>query len=467
MSLTAWDHTGPGEIRPDALLSGLAHAAAIGMLVAYSQAWVFPLVGDGAGAEAAGGLIRACYFPAYMVGAVFLWRHWGRTRQALLRQPFLIVLMLIAALSTVWSIAPDQTTRRVFALYCTSLSGVVLGVRYGWTRLTEAVAAAFAIGAVASLIAAVVFPSIGVMSELFPGAWRGVWLEKNALGGNMAIGAVIMIAAAIFNPRRRRFWSAFALLAVFLVLMSTSKTALMSLLLGLGAIAFVAVARRGPAAGVASGWIAVLGVMLLASGLLFAADLFFAVLGKDATFTGRTKIWSATMRQIAEQPWTGYGYGVVWDEKGLWGPLARIIADAGFKPNHAHNAWIEQWLGLGVFGLGAFALFVLQTMVLGAAAAFRRRGEYLAAPYLVVYGLMTLTESVGAIYNDIRWVIFCAIATKLVLPDADAPSQSASLRAASATGVTSKPSASAASISRPRASGVHPQGDGSSRTSWV
>lgn len=466
MSLAAWDHTGPGEVRPEAVLSGLATAAAVAMLVLYSGAWVFPLVGEGPGADAAGALVRVLYVPAYLVGAVFLWRARQDLGRTLLRQPFLIGLLLIAALSVFWSIAPDQTPRRVFALGCTSLCGVVLGLRYGWERLAAVIAAAFAVVSAASLFAALVFPSIGVMSEIFPGAWRGLWAEKNALGGTMAIGAVITTAAAVLNPGRRRLWAACVLLAVFLVLMSTSKTALVSLLLGLGALAFVGMARRGPAAGVASGWLAVLGVLLVAGVALFAADLFFAVLGKDATFTGRTKIWSAALRQIAERPWTGFGYGVVWDQKGSWGPLAWITADAGFKPNHAHNAWIELWLGLGVFGLAAFALFVLQTMVLGAAAAFSRRGAFLAAPYLVVYALMTLTESVGAVYNDLHWVIFCAIAVKLASPDL-AADQIPSRRAASATVVTSKPSVKAASISRPNAAGVQPQGEGSSRTSWV
>jgi exopolysaccharide production protein ExoQ len=108
---------------------------------------------------------------------------------------------------------------------------------------------------------------------------------------------------------------------------------------------------------------------------------------------------------------------VVWDQKGAWGPLAWIVRDAGFKPQHAHNAWIEQWLGLGVFGLVAYGLTMLQTLALGVISVFRTRGAYLAAPYLMVYGLMTMTESVSVVYNDLRWVLFVAIAVKLAWPD--------------------------------------------------
>jgi O-antigen ligase len=464
--MAAWDHTGPGEIRPDAILDAASRTAAVVMLVIFTQAWVFPLVGDGAEATSAGGLVRALYVPAYLVGAVFLWRSRREAGRALLRQPFLVALLLIATLSTVWSLSPDQTPRRVFALACTSFCGLVLGARYSWARLAEALAAAFAIVSLGSLAAALALPSIGLMHELFPGAWRGLWAEKNALGGYMAIGTVISTAAAVLNPRRRRLWASFAALSIFLVLMSTSKTALLSLLIGLGVLGFVGLARRGPAAGVATGWLAVMGIALVAAVAVFAADLFFAVLGKDATFTGRTQIWAAVMKQIAERPWTGFGYGVVWDLEGAWGPLAQIIKDAGFTPRHAHNAWLEAWLGLGVFGLATFGLAMFQTTALTLVAVFSRPGAYLAAPYLAVYLLTTLTESVGAIYNSVHWVIFCALSARLVTSDAE-PAQSPSRRTPSATVTTSNPALRPSSMRRPQASGVQPQGEGSSRTSWV
>src|SRR6185295_13406240 len=122
-------------------------------------------------------------------------------------------------------------------------------------------------------------------------------------------------------------------------------------------------------------------------------------------------------RQIDTRPWTGFGYGAVWDETGAWGPLAWIVKDAGFRPHHAHNAWIEQWLGLGIGGLAAFVGFYLQTMITAIVAVYRHKGAYLALPFLVVYSLMSLTESIAVTYNDFRWVICVAIAVKLAWPD--------------------------------------------------
>ncbi|HYE47761.1 MAG TPA: O-antigen ligase, partial [Caulobacter sp.] len=260
---------------------------------------------------------------------------------------------------------------------------------------------------------------LGKMQALFPGAWRGLWLEKNALGGNMAMGFGILAAAALLVPQRRWLWGGLAGLALLLVLMSTSKTALVSLALGVGALGFIWIVRRGPASATMATWAAVVGGLLLAAFLVFAADVFLGYLGKDATLTGRTKIWAAIWRQIEERPWTGYGYAAVWDDKSGWGPLAWITKEAGFKASHAHNAWLEQWLGMGYPGLIAWALFYLQAIGAAIVAVFREKGAYLALPFLVIYSLTTLTESFAVSYNDFRWVIFVALAVKLALPDRD------------------------------------------------
>ncbi|MET0294819.1 MAG: O-antigen ligase [Phenylobacterium sp.] len=399
-------------------LPRLPGTLAVSMLLIFSAAWVLPLTGDNPQA-AEGGLVRTLYLPAYALGlGLFALRPLNVAR-TLVRQPFLVALMALAVFSVVWSIAPDQTARRVFAVICTTAGGFVLAARFTWAELAEAAGIAFAILAVAALLAALFFPSIGVMHELFPGAWRGLWPEKNALGGNMALGFTCLAAAAMLNPSRAPIWWGFAALCLFLVLMSTSKTSLVSLLLGAGMLTFVAMIRRSSATAVAVVWLAVVGLGVLVAAGVLAADALFDLLGKDATLTGRTEIWAAAMRQIEHRPWTGYGYGVVWSVKGAWTPFATIAREAGFTPQHAHNVWIEQWLGLGIFGLGAFILFYLQTTVLTVAAVFRHPGAYFAAPFVIVYSLMSITESIGFTYNDLRWVLLCAIASRLVLTDED------------------------------------------------
>ncbi|MDB5429212.1 MAG: O-antigen polymerase [Caulobacter sp.] len=418
MGRAPWSDVAPDQAqhRPADLFTIGIFLLSVGSLLIYTQGWVMPLFGDKVD-PAASTLIRNLFLPAYAAGLLMFALQPGQGTKVLVRQPFLVLLMLIVAASTMWSIAPDQTSRRVIAVGCTTLSGVMLAARYRWSTLAEIVGACFLVVTVASLIVCMAVPSIGRMTELFPGAWRGLWPEKNSLGGNMALAFVSLSAAALLNKKRAWLWGGGAALALFLVLMSTSKTSLVSLLLGVAALGFVMVARRGPAHGVAASWTAVTGITLLAGFIIFASDVFFAILGKDATLTGRTKIWAAAMHQIQLRPWTGYGYGAVWDETSGWGPLAWIVKEAQFKARHAHNAWLEQWLGLGIGGLAAFGLFWLQALAMNIVAVFRDKGAYLAFPYFIVYSLMSLTESIGTVYNDLRWVLFVALAAKLTWPD--------------------------------------------------
>lgn len=400
------------------LFDWMAFGLSVFILLIFSQGWIMPIFGATFDA-AASGIVRNAYLPAYGAAIVLLAMNLGEVVKGTLRQPFLVLIMLVVAASMLWSLAPDATLRRMIALYATTLAGIVIAARYRWSTLAEVMAASFLILAVLSFLLAVGVPSIGKMQTLFPGAWRGVWVEKNGLGGMMAMGFGVCAAAGLLNPRRAWLWYGAAVLALFLVIMSTSKTSLVSLVLGAGGLAFIWIIRRGAASAVAATWAAVFGGLLFAGFLIVASDVFLGLLGKDATLTGRTKIWAAVWRQIEERPWTGYGYSAVWDDKSGWGPLAWITREAGFKASHAHNAWFEQWLGMGYPGLIAWALFYLQTMGAAIVAVFREKGAYLALPFLIIYSLTTLTESFAVSYNDMRWMIFVALAVKLALPDRD------------------------------------------------
>lgn len=398
------------------IIDAIAFALSVLMLLTYSQAWMQPLFGDKIDLQASG-LVRSLYFPAYAAGLFLLALSPGEALRGLLRQPFLAVIVIVAAASIAWSVAPDQTVRRVVALVFTTLGAVVLGARWRWATLTEILATAFAILTLLSLITGAVIPSIGRMSEIFPGAWRGLWVEKNAFGGMMAFGFLIFAAAGFYRPQRAVLWWILAALTLVLLVLSTSKTSLVALVFGMGALGFVLLARRGGGVAVIVSYVAVVGAVALGAGIAFAPDLFLTLLGKDATLTGRTKIWSAVMRLIQEQPWLGYGYSAVWNDPSGRGPLAWIVKQAGYKPEHAHNSWLEQWLGLGLLGLSAWAFYYISTLFRAVWAVFTSRGGVLAFPFLVVYTLISLTESVAVAFNDLRWVLFVAISIRLALPE--------------------------------------------------
>jgi len=206
-------------------------------------------------------------------------------------------------------------------------------------------------------------------------------------------------------------------LGLALLLLSQSKTSLVALVLGVGALGLVSLAQRGGALAVITVYCAVMGAAGLGFAIWQAPEVLLGLLGKDATLTGRTEIWAAVMTAIHKRPLLGYGYAAVWGETDPWGgPLAQIVRDAKFKPDHAHNSWLEQWLGMGLLGLTAWSLYYMTALCRAIWAVFTSRGAFVVFPFLLVFTLISLTESEVLIYNDLRWVMFVALLSRLALP---------------------------------------------------
>ena len=403
-------------------------------VLTFTQFWQMPLVGPDGDPEASV-LIRTLFFPAYGMALLLLAsRPWSALRTAV-RSPLVWLLVGLTFVSLAWSVDPETTERRAIALTFTTLAALAAASRFEWPELLEVIATAFATVEVCCYLLGALVPSYGRMTALFPGAWRGVYQEKNALGDTMTMAFITLSATAILNPRRRWLWIGFAAAAVGLVLLSTSKTSLVTLVIGSGCLGFVWLAKRGPAMSVAATFAAVTGLIALGLAIVFASDLFFALLGKDATLTGRTTIWASVLRLIHQRPWTGYGYSAVWTNRDHWAPLAWIVKWSKFTPHHSHNSWLEIWLALGYPGLVLWAAVFILAWGLALYAVYRRPAGYFAFPFMVFYTLTTLTESVALVYNDLYWVIFAAMTFRLALPDGvDAGDDAAREDAAGAPG---------------------------------
>jgi exopolysaccharide production protein ExoQ len=410
----------PG-VREDWRENWLSLVFGVAILFVFSQAWLCPLFGYGAQSAAAGLIVRNFYYPFYLMSLGLALICWRQMVSALWRTPLMLSLCALCAISYLWSIDPSGTLRRFIALTFTVLAGYTLAARFSWTRLSEVIGLAFTIMMLGSAFLAIFIPKMGVMQELFPGAWRGLWLEKNNLGACMAIGFVAATAAALHNPRRQVFWGVMAVGMVALTLLSTSKTSLVCLMLGMGGIAFIYLARRGPVLGILLTWVAVSILLVLAGLVLFAPDKLYLLLGKDATLTGRTFIWDGISRVMEDRPRLGYGYGVVWTDEGDYAPLAKITAVAGFRAYHAHSCWFETWLGLGVVGLTLWSLIFGEIWLKALFRMLRGDGGYFALPLIGIYSLSSLTESMALSWNDLRWSLFVLVLVKMSLPrDEDA-----------------------------------------------
>jgi exopolysaccharide production protein ExoQ len=391
-------------------LNALEAGFSVVFLFLFSQGLIGPLFADPANPDSSV-VLRLMWLPIYAATVILILARPGRFLRTLNANWLLLGLAGLTLASVIWSVAPDVTLRRGFALMMTTVFGFWFASRWSWREMILITATTFGLLAVASTGMALAMPALGVDHEVHAGAWKGVWWEKNTLGAMMAWGAVSGWAALRVDPRRGLIWIGVALLCSALVVLSTSKTALLALLLGTGAVIGIALCRRG------FGFAAMMLFLLLTSLSAFGLIMLIApvealeALGRDATLTGRTDIWAVLIGQIQNAPWTGYGYMAYWAADS--GPVFWVRQATDWDVPTAHNGWIETALAIGIPGMLLMAFVYLQAMVRAIGRLFSGGETYWALVFLTLLGLVSISESNLLQQNSLSWVLFVATAAKL------------------------------------------------------
>lgn len=363
--------------------------------------------------------LRLIWPPVYLV---ILGLAGVRARRMAAAWPAFIPVMLMIGLalaSSLWSLAPDVSQRRVIALTLTSGFAVYLGVAFQEAALPRLLTWTFLTMGLGSLVAVFLFPAFGVHQDVNAGLWRGLWYEKNQMGMVMAMG--LIAASALFaagEPRDRRLALAAMGVCALALLGSQSKTALIMALLGGGLVALCGLIRRmGPVFGVIAVWCLGLGLVVgLWVWSQYSVDIL-ALFGKDPSLTGRTEIWEAIARMTQQRPWLGYGYGAFW----LPGsePMEWIRHETGWRVPSAHQGWLDLHAELGWAGVGVVGAAIVVT---AAAVLFRltgrgRREGYWSLAYLAAFLLLSLSESVLLRHQDLPWTLFVALMARNLTPE--------------------------------------------------
>ncbi len=373
----------------------------------------FAAVAQSQGLDEPPGYARLAFFPADVFLGWALWRDRAQAFAAARAAPLLVALLALACASTLWSIDGGATLRRSVWLALTMSFGLYLAWRYRWEDLIPLIATAFLVLIAGSYALGLLAPGIGRMTFEHPGAWSGLWTHKNTLGGIMALGVAVCASAAMVEPARRKLWIAAGLAAFGLVLLSTSKTALLASMLGLGVIAAGVIVRRGLVPAIMLAASVLVGVILGAAIVFMAPELIVAALGRDLTLTGRTDIWEASARFVEARPWLGYGYYAFWLPEN--GPAYWVREAVMWQVASAHSSWLELALGLGRIGVVLFALQLLVTLTRGAQSLIDTRAGLWAPAFLAAFALYTLSESHALQANNLFWVVYVAVAARLAL----------------------------------------------------
>ncbi|MHB8528570.1 MAG: O-antigen ligase family protein [Caulobacteraceae bacterium] len=394
-----------------AWIEGLLAAAAV---VMFSDALIGPIFDPGQTGGEAVAWLRLVWLPVY---AVVLGLALRRARElGRFWRPALALLVLVgwAALSVLWGIDPATTGRRALALAFTTLFGLYLAAAFDGPAFSEILAATFAALAASTLLVCVAAPGFGIHHHVNVGDWKGLWYEKNQMGGLMAEGALAALVAARLNPSRRGVWIAAAVLCGFLVAMSRSISAGLMLAVMLAALCVLRASRRGPASGVVAAWFWSAVGGLAAATAAFWPRAFYHAVGRDPTLTGRTDIWRAAEHWSAKAPWLGYGYGGFWgrDSSG-----AKYIRDQlGWLVPDAHSGWLDLRLALGWIGL----ILVAGVFCIAAVAALRRGARlgdgFWSMIFLAAFAIYAFSESVILQENSLFWALCAAALARLLGP---------------------------------------------------
>jgi exopolysaccharide production protein ExoQ len=334
------------------------------------------------------------------------------------------LLIGIAVASILWTQLPDITPRRSMLLLGTTTFGVYLAMRYSLREQLQLLSCALGLVIALSFVFAIFLPSYGQMTAqeggIHAGAWRGVMPHKNLLGRLMAFSSMVFLLTAIANPMRDlRYrwltWSGYVL-SIVLVILSTSKTALVVSLVLLMIMPLYRAWRRQY-----SFLIPFMIAFVLIAGsatTLFIdnLDAIAGALGRDLTLTGRTEIWAAMFELISQRPWGGYGFNAFWQgwDAETSAYMWRVL---GWECPYGHNGFMDLLSELGISGLAVFILSFLTTYARGvqwlrAVPTPEGLWPLMYLTYLLIYNI---SESTLLASNSIFWIMYVSIIFSMAL----------------------------------------------------
>ena len=346
----------------------------------------------------------------YIYGAMLAVMRWRRLLRAARMVWPLLVLAALAFLSTTWSVQPMVTLRRSASLLAGTMVAVYLGERYSIETFARLLAQVLILMIVLVLVVYWLAPAY-VIDYSAGGAWRGLSAYKNTFGQHMAIAVLIL---ALVNFRRFNWIRyLFLVIAAGLLLLSRSANAVVCCALSLAAIPLWRLMR--------SRWrllvyplTALIFVVGISCVLLFPEALF-QILGRDATLTGRTRLWTILLPAIASRPILGYGYAAFW--AGFKPEVLSVWINAGRLVPVADNGYIDLCLSLGALGVCVFLAVLVRSFSRAVDYVRSEPGSIALWPvtYFCMFTVYNVCESTLLTTGTFPFLVFAILTTSLAV----------------------------------------------------
>jgi O-antigen ligase len=381
---------------------------AILVLVLYSGTILqFQLLGIETRADAPPGETRLVMLATYLPIMGMMLMHYREIPAAVLLLKGLALFVAILIASTLWSMDPGASIRASVALSVTTVFGAVLYLHYGIGTVVKIIFFTLLGLILLSDVLAVVAPSIAIHPVPHLGDWRGYFTHKNVAGQITTWMLPVTLYLAV--SRRIPLWLAgFAILVTLaFITMTHSKTALAVaiLILGLAGVAWLLrsdIRLSGAVILSAGGVLALVAILLV-----FDPDTLVGLFGKDATFTGRTYIWSELAYLIGQKPLLGHGFSAIWDV--TYGPLYRFIED--WQIGSGHNSYMDMLVDVGILGTAVFITLILE--LLRKSVLLIRYGDWalglLGFLTFFTLSLLSFSETILPRAHSLHWVIITIV----------------------------------------------------------
>jgi exopolysaccharide production protein ExoQ len=247
-------------------------------------------------------VVTAIRYAIWLISTLLLVLNAKRTLITIQRDWVLWIFTGLVLFSFAWSEFPQWTLLANREMLQMTSFGLYLATRFSLTQQVKLYALTFAIGGLASLAIALAVPSIGKHFTDHPGAWKGIYDYKNTFGSMMVIAMLAFFSLPIERPRDQWIkWSGIASAAV-LILLSTSRTALILSFTLLGLMLFYQnFCWRGRRTIVLGSLGALISGAVAVDVLSSWVDLLKGM-GKDATLSGRTYIWQVSLDRLWDKP---------------------------------------------------------------------------------------------------------------------------------------------------------------------
>lgn len=366
------------------------------------------------------------------------------------RLPWLALsYVTLAAISVSWSEWPVVTIITSLLMISVTLAAVVIAYALTWRELLGCLAAAMkwivTLSYAIELWVALVLkhgiyprgwtaPENGDVTPFMQWVWgnffhfneriQGIVGNANVLGMLCSVAIVLFIALALDAVGRKRImlW-VWAALSAFLFVRAESATTIVATVIMI-IIVVTALIMRTATTSLGRrkryiGFFTVAGIFGVIA-FVFRNGIYEA-LDRDPTLTGRTLIWAEVSKRAAEHPILGNGFASPWLP--IDPHFDGWIVDNNLNVMHAHSAWLDVYMQLGILGvllgIGASAALMWRSWFFAVdrpridLKADRKYSSLTLVPLAITALLLTLslTESTPVLANG--WMLGVLFAFKM------------------------------------------------------